>query len=177
MARTTRSSRRFRRAKRELIWATVLMDNVAANVAGAGSSTALVLPVDWQRSANFEKGAVLLGIRGWYSFTYGNTSTVQLPTVFFSIAKMAVDEVNQDWTVSTPYNGEDVLYTDGVSLGGPAVLSFAGMPPSINLARQLEVKAKRKLDTDAAIVLNFQSPTAAEDWFITGVFRSLIQLP
>lgn len=177
MARITKGLRRFRRAKRELIWTTTLFDNVAANVAGGGSSTALVAAVDWVRGNNFEKGAVLLGMRGWYQITYSSTSTNPNPTAWLAISKVDRDEVNQDVTVAAFYNSEDVLYTDGVALGGPAAISFAGLPPSLNPARQLEVKAKRKLDSESIVQLSFQTPSAAEDWLITGVFRSLVQLP
>lgn len=177
MARITRGTRRFRRAKRELIWTSTLFDNVAANLAGAGSSTTLVGAVDWVRGNNFEKGAVLLGIRGWYQVTYSSTSTSVNPTFFLAISKVDRDEVNQDITLGAFYNSEDILYTDGGSLGGPSAFSIAGLPPSPNVARQLEVKAKRKLDSESVIQLSFQTPTAAEDWLITGVFRSLVQLP
>jgi len=177
MARITKGARRFRRAKRELIWTTTLFDNVAANVAGGGSSTSLVAAVDWVRGNNFEKGAVFLGMRGWYQITYSSTSTSANPTAWLAVSKVDRDEVNQDITVAAFYNSEDILYCDGLSLGGPASLSFAGVPPSPNPAKQIEVKAKRKLDSESVIQLSFQTPTAAEDWLLSGVFRSLVQLP
>lgn len=135
MARTTRSARRFKRAKRELVWTSVLFDNVAAGVAGGGSSSALVAPVDWVRGANFEKGATLLGIRGWYQITYSSSSTLGNPTCFLAIWKSDADEVNQNFTVAAAYNGEDILYTDGCAMGGALTPVFGDMSSSPNLPR------------------------------------------
>lgn len=176
-SRIVRSSRRGRnpRTKRETIWTTIVASGVAAALPGANLPLSLVLPVDWVRGTNFERGAVLAGIRGWYSFAYAATSTFTSPTAYFSIVKHEVDEVTsgQDWTVAGPYNGEDVLYTDG------AHIQIAATTPSsnLNLSRQLDVRTKRKLTSDDFIGINFMSLGASADWTMSGVFRALLVLP
>lgn len=170
-----RSSRRFRRGKRELIWTTIAGQSIAAALPGANLPLSLVLPVDWVRGTNFERGAVLQGIRGWYQVGYAATSTSVSPNWFLSIVKHEVDEVTtgQDWTTAGPYNGEDVLYTDG----GHMETVTATPSGNLHLSRQLEVRTKRKLTSDDFIGVNFMSPSAAQDWTIGFVIRALIALP
>lgn len=173
----SRSIRRFRnpKTKRETIWTTIVASGVAAAIPGANLPLSLVLPVDWVRGTNFERGAVLAGIRGWYSVSYAATSTFTTPTWYMAIAKQEVDEVTagQDWTISTPYNSEDVLWTDG----GHISIATATPSSNLNLSRQLDVRTKRKLTSDDFIGISFMSLGASADWLISGVFRALIVLP
>lgn len=180
MPRTTRSSKRFRRAKRELIWSTVVFNQVPFGADGLAQG--LVVGTDWVRSNNFEKGAVLLGIRGWYQVTPVITGT---PDAGFSSWFMAISKDEEDsvvfvgdWTTAAPYNSEDVLYVDGgaQTRGGAesSVNFFEGAP---NLARFLEVKSKRKLNSDDVINVRFQTDNNNRSWYATGVFRALVQLP
>lgn len=175
--RSSRSSRRSRspRTKRETIWTTIVASGVSAALPGANLPLSLVLPVDWVRGTNFERGAVLAGIRGWYQFAYMATSTFTSPTCYLSIAKHEVDEVvsGQDWSVAGPYNGEDVLYTDGAHM--QTVASTAS--GNLHLSRQLDVRTKRKLTSDDYIGINFMTQGASSDWTLSGVFRALLVLP
>jgi len=180
MARTTRAQRRFRRGKRELIWSSVVFNG--AVFGDETLSQALVISTDWVRSNNFEKGAVLLGIRGWYQVTPVLSSGTPNPDYFnhfMSIVLTEADEIQVlNWYTAGPYNGEDILFTDGGAFSGggseAGVVTWANSP---NLSRQLEVKAKRKLNSDSLVAVNFQTDADSKSHFVSGVFRSLIQLP
>lgn len=172
--RGIRSVKRFRSGKREMMWATVAAQSVSAGVTSANIPTGLVLPVDWVRGTNFERGATLVGIRGWYQVAYQATSTSIAPSWYLAIVKSEQDEsLIHDWTIATPYNSEDVLYTDGGHMTIAATTPSGWQFPS----RQLDVRTKRKLTSDDTIDLNFVTPSTSQDWTISGIFRCLLQLP
>lgn len=177
---STRATRRFKRNKREMIWTSTVLENVNAGVTTASIPFPLVLGSDWARnsSASFERGATLLGIRGWYQIGYQATSTIGAPTCYLVIHKGELDEDPSlsNWTGAAAYNNEDVLFTDGrhydfLSGTSPATQAGSGLP-----SQQLEVRSKRKLNSDDTIDLSFVTPSANQDWSISGVFRALIAI-
>lgn len=182
-----RSSRRARVApkKRELIWVSTVFQGRAFGVTTAEVPAPLVAAVDWARStSNFERGCTLLAIRGWLSVVYSNTSTSTQPNWYMSIFKADEDQDHTalNWTVGAAYGSEDILYVDGgASLYGS--MTPADATPqitdlgNIKLSRQIDIRTKRKLDTDEVIWCAFATPSAAQDWIVSGVLRCLLQLP
>lgn len=184
MARRTTTRFNRQRPKRELIWTTTVFQARNAGVTTAEIPTNLVTEVDWGRAqVGFEKGAVLKAIRGWYQVAYGPSSTSLAPSWYMSVFKTTIDEdfTLSNWTVAAAYNSEDVLYTDGGHHALAAATPAAATPwPSggyATMARQMEVKANRKLTSNECIKLAFVTPSAAQDWTMSGVFRALIALP
>lgn len=188
-SRTRFSGRRgARRVKKELIWTSVLFENVSPAIT-SGTSSQLVAPVDWVRSTNissFQKGCVLVRIRGWLDFFMnGESVSDSLGTAnhnfYAAIWKSEEDEdlTLNDWSVSAAYNSEDILWVGGAALPGSTNLSAAGVqlqqPQRAHV--DIDVKAKRKLNSEETILLTVATGAAPGTAAYSGVLRCLLQLP
>lgn len=189
-SRIRRSSRRARRGKRELIWTSVVFEGVSAAVA-PGTNSALVLPSDWIRNtggSSFQKGCVLERIRGYINvyrtgLTVSDAGGTGTENVYASIWKSEEEEdfAGNDWSLSSPYNDEDILWTDGAALVGSTNIS-AGTPvfqlqqPQW-MKLEVDVKARRKLTSDDQIVFTVQSGSVSPAGTYSGVLRALLTLP
>lgn len=187
-SKTRRSSRRFRRGKREVLWASIVFENVSAAVA-PGTNSALVLPSDWVRNTGggaFQKGCVLERVRGWIDVhATGVAVTDSVGTVaesvYFALWKSEEEEdfAGNDWSASAVYNDEDLLWTGGVGWSGSTNLPAAGvqLQQPRHKTLEIDVKAKRKLDSDTQIVFTAQSGAVTPQAVYSGVLRALLTLP
>lgn len=190
-SRIRRSSRRGRVGKREVLWTTVVFDNVSPSLA-PGTTSQLVAPVDWVRSGGaYQRGCVLTRIRGWLqaSFTGQVTTEVAgtIPGEFYAVvwkAEEEEDESTNDWSSSASYNDEDILWTGGVSFPGATNIPLAGpnlyqlVQPQMR-AWDIDIRTKRKLTSDDVINLTVQGESSGALTYesYSGVVRSLLLLP
>lgn len=189
-SRTRRSSRRFRRGKREVIWTSVVFEGVTPDVA-PGTNSSLVLPADWVRntgSSSFQKGCVLERIRGYVTVHRDQgfateTTGIAGVTVYGVIWKSEEEEdfAANDWSQSSPYNDEDILWTDGWTLQGasnvPSGTPVQQLVPAEPHQFYVDVKTRRKLTSDDQIVFTMQAGNAAPGAEYSGVLRCLLTLP
>lgn len=190
--RTSKSSRRFRRGKRNLIWTSVLFEQVVFSAVN-GTTSPLVAAVDWVRGtgATFEKGAVLLGIRGWLVVNAQQVAMAggSAPGAVGEFGSLIIwkgeedeDLTLHDWGTATPYNDEDILWTGGVATDDIGNIS-TGTVASPYLSRggtqyfNLEIKTKRKLNSDDVINLTACHVSGGIAQTFCGVVRSLIEVP
>lgn len=187
-SRTRRSTRRGRIAKREVLWATIVLDNVAIPAA-PGVDLSLVLPSDWVRNNNatsFQKGAVLERVRGWIDLAHGglyatDAAGIGTETVYAVVWKSDEEEdvSANDWGAAPTYNDEDLLWVGGAVFPGsenaPAAGTFLQQPQVKHL--EFDIKSRRKLDSDTVISFTLQSGSGAPASNASGVLRALITLP
>lgn len=187
-SRIRRSARRFRRGKKEVLWASITFENVTAAVA-PGTNSALVLPSDWVRNTGggaFQKGCVLERVRGWVDVhatgvAVTDTTGTGAESVYFVLWKSEEEEdfVANDWSISPSYNDEDVLWTGGAAWSGSTNLPAAGVQLQQPRHKTLEVdvKSRRKLTSDDQIVFTAQSAAVVPTALYSGVLRALLTLP
>jgi len=169
-----RFNRRASAAKHgDLVWITTV---IAASILEATPLDIglIVIPSDWGNQVGFDR-ATLMGIRGWLSWAQQAAATAADATgaymaVYMTDAAVAVNSM--DPSTATEYSDFDVIWTDGFSLS--QTTGTAGPFP----ARQLDLKAKRKLTSTSSIRLaaSVDSDTATPRVSFNGVFRALLKL-
>lgn len=166
----TRSSRRFRRGKREYIWCTSLL--LSQTLTTTRLIIPIVLPQEWERSSgvSFQKGAVLQRIMGWISvIPFGTTTSAS--TMAGMILINDVDETPGDPTLVADYVDEDIFWTFGHSSGTTAA------DANEVLTQQVDIRSKRKLASNQVVNLLLNGNTAAPEWRYSLCLRALVALP
>jgi len=170
-----RSSRRFSRGKKDYIWATTRVDQPVLDDETLFITT-LVAPSDWVASSTGFERATIVAIRGWLCVSQLASGTNNDGTILaMYIAKNASTAASAfSPLAASSYDTTDVMWCDGASM----LASVAGdrsHPESVT--RQLNVKAKRKIDSSevlqlvSAMDIDTASPTA----LVSGIVRVLIE--
>jgi len=169
--RSSRSSMRSTRGKRDLVWVTTLID--ASILESTPADVALIVaPDDWSTNSGFDR-ATVLGIRGWLSTTQSVVSTdVTTTSLFLSVYKCdgSVASGVMDPGVAANYVDFDVIWTSGRC-------SLLTAQAAVH-SEQVELKAKRRVTSADNIRMSaiLTSDAAAPRMNISGCFRALIQV-
>jgi len=167
-------ARRSSRAKNgDLIWVTTIIQ--ASLLESTPTDIGLlVIPADWSLSGGFDR-ATLMGMRGWIGWSQQAAATAaDASGAYWAIyvTDQAVAANSMDPASATEYSDFDTIFSDGISL--TQTTGTAG--PQV--ARQLEVKARRKLTSASSVRLaaSVDSDTATPRVNFNGVIRSLLKL-
>lgn len=186
-----RSSRRFRRAKREYVWTTVWAEDIPI-VQGTNFDLAspIVLGSDWRRGVSpavIEKGAVLVRVVGDIAFHANPADTAAFRTFLRQTCTWGLKREDQDVVealdVTMNAFEEDWMHLEQCKLWGfrDPTATLATMGGRFEVARSFDIRVKRKLTSEDIVSLYVgASPGTAglqTDVAWTGFFRSLIQLP
>jgi len=164
MGRRSKASRRFTRNAKDYVWSAVLTNN--DDVAPGTETLNILEAADWVAAAGSDRGT-LLRIRG--SIAFYQTTTAALATTFrWGIFKLNVGETVPDLNAVTSYIDEDIL-AYGVHQG--IHLSTAG-DDVIQPVISVDVKAKRKIDTNSVILLAIR-PTG-NSFMYSATLRALV---
>lgn len=192
--RFRRSVRSFRRAKRELIWVTSSGAFDAIPPAGEFTLQKVLAPGDWSRgnlANSMQKGAVLLRIVGsmdWYPELVATASGLGL---YSSAVTAGFMKFPDDGEAILPDIAGDGYAEDWLQLNQGLVERWQNDsgPPSIYGRKthrwEFDIKVKRKLTTDDAIVMAWTEVpnvltggvTAGADPAFNFMCRCLVQLP
>lgn len=192
-SKTRRYARRFRRAKREYIWVTNLVENRRL-VQGTNMDfiQALVAGVDWQRGAaplgsRLEKGAVCLRI-------VGDVHVHIDPTDYASVRAFARQQFvwgikREDSDITEVLDlSTNAFEEDWMHLEAPKLYSVVDATPTLALAvsvntivsSHVDIRVKRKLTSEDFISLYCAADPVAglqTDVAISFMLRCLVQLP
>lgn len=166
----TRTSRRFRRNKREYVWTTSLL--LSQTLTTTRVIIPLVIPDEWERGTvgSFQKGAVLQRIMGWISvIPFGTTTNAS--SIAGVILVNDFDETPGDPLVVADYADEDIFWSFGHQSGTSAA------DANEVYTQQVDIRSKRKLDTSRVVNLLLNSNTSAPEWRYSLMLRGLVQLP
>lgn len=189
MKSRTRFSRRFRRAKKEYIWACINVTHDLVQLNGSCDGLTIVNRDDWARDSaatqTIEKGAVVKRIIGNVRFSSDNGSGAPNPagaSYNFAIGKFDEDD-SQVLDLATNFFGEDWMHCEAGSLDRNNATSVA-FAPQVSWRHPIDIRVARKLTSDEEIRFVFggyegngssggATSLLQADYF----FRSLIQLP
>jgi len=154
--RTTRASSALRRSS---VWTAI--QAVSGGITDEQQSLDLVAPADWEAGTGgaFQKGATLLRIRGWLKI-----SSMSGPeTARFVIGKFNIGETIPSPMILQTYIAEDLIWTMGI--GAETIVDEATVASKTYL---IDVKSKRKLDSNSTIKLVYELPAGQ-----TGTFEMI----
>jgi len=170
-----RRARAFRSVKRkgDLVWITTVVASSQLEATPLDIGL-IVIPTDWGSQVGFDR-CTLMGVRGWLAYGQQAAATAGDATGFYvamyvTDASVAVNSM--DPSTATEYEDFDVIWTDGMCL--TQTTGTAGP----FLARQLDVKSKRKLTSASSVRLAafVDGDTAAPRVNANGVIRALLKL-
>lgn len=185
---TSRFGRRFRRQKREYIWACVNVTHDLVLLNGACDAFPILVRDDWARDptngTTIEKGAVVKRIVGDVRFSSDNGAGAPSAggaSFNFGLGRFDEDDA-QVLNLATNFFGEDWMHLRAGSLDRNNATSSA-FAPQVSRHYQVDVGVARKLTSEDEIRFVFGgftgiggssgSESLQADYF----FRSLIQLP
>lgn len=185
MRRTTRRfGRRFRRAKKELIWVSTLTEYTTVLSSGLSPSLVILNRNDWCRDpaqlTTIEKGAVLLRVVGDVIVEGPVGEDVQAMNVLWGLLKRDEDD-STVLDITTNWFGEDWMHLE---MGSVATITPSSSTPTMGAGMQrwrVDSRVKRKLTSEDTI--NFEVAVTASDAsatrsaLISHFFRCLVQLP
>ena len=173
MAARRRGARRAIRRKGDLVWITTV---IAASILEATPTDIglLVIPSDWGNQQGFDR-ATVMGIRGWLSYAQQAAITAADASgsyLAIYVTDQSVAANSMDPSTATEYQDFDTLWTDGMCL--TQTTGTAGP----FLARQLDIKARRRITSASAVKLamTVDSDTATPRVNVNGVVRTLLKL-
>lgn len=191
MRRYRRSSKRFRRAKREYVWTSTFSAGPGLTQGGTVfDEVTIVSPLDWQRgqipAAGVQKGAVVVRIVGdvWF-FQDPSGDVANLRSINNDLCTVGVLKRDQDDTsvldINTDALAEDWMHLEQVRIDTfytPTATLTAGWGQP-NARVHLDMRVKRKLTTEDVIKLCLLAERRNLDTEVNASFllRSLIQLP
>lgn len=161
---------------RESFWCTAIAQDVGVGNA-LTTVTDIVVGSDWTGAIGFAKGATLVRIRGCLSLTVNSLAT-GVADVYMAIVKLAVGETVPDPTSALIYNEEDILWARNVNMRS-LNLTSVGAEFLRPVQFDVDVKAKRKLDTNTTISFVFRATAGSANNFgrVSAVLRGLVQAP
>lgn len=169
-----RSSRRFVRGKREMIW-TALQFNDAAFALTVASGN-IVDRTDWADEGGFVRGGVLERVRGSISIMSTQTGSTARGVGWLAISIQNDDEVAIDPSNPTDFVENDVIWQRVVGWG-TAFQSATGEARYFSTDIDVDIKARRKLTTNSIVLFNFVASTAIAGGRISGMLRGLVSKP
>jgi len=166
----SRRGRRFSAVKRQMIWTAVQLDG--AVLTSAGTAADIVAPADWTAIGGFEKGAVLQRIRGCVSVSTAVVTTLS------ARCWMMICKINGAETVPLPqavgsYVLEDVLWQSNALFIQTAANAATIQPVQFDV----DVKSKRRLDTNSLITFVIQGTGTAGALAANVLLRGLVAKP
>jgi len=157
----------------DLVWITTV---IAASILEATPTDIglIVIPSDWGNQVGFDR-ATLMGIRGWLGWSQQAAATAADATGCYMavyVTDQGISANSMDPSTATEYSDFDTIWTDGFSLS--QTTGTAGSFP----ARQLDLKAKRKLTSASAVKLAVavDGDTGTPRVNFNAVFRALLKL-
>jgi len=165
--------RRARAVKKQMIWTAIQTDQVAMTTTTAAAD--LVLATDWTTVGGFEKGAVLERIRGNYNFSIGAAAAAS-PILDFGIFCLNDSETVPDPGDVSSYVLEDCLWQarHELRVSFSTAAGFAYMP---SYHFEVDVKARRRLNTNTTIAFAFTTSSITQTPLMTCRLRALISKP
>jgi len=167
MRRSTTRTFRGRAVKTDVKWATPQLITDQNVISTTTLSAILLQDADWDSLITFDR-VTLLRIRGWLAVAQGTSSPATTGLI------MAIWKMPQALTVPSPilsasYDLTDTLWTGGATWAASAATSSSGyyMP--------VDIKVKRKLDSEDAIVWAARATTATGFCRVSGFLRCLWQ--
>jgi len=171
----SRTSRRFRRAKKEYVWCSSILS--AQAVSTSTISVPLVEAAEWERgsSGSYQKGATLLAIRGWLHLAPRPINTVD-GAGYVSIVKLDFDEAASAPSAIAEYQEEDILWCGGINLLSNAA-GTANDASQDGHHYELNIGSRRKLESRDVIQLQLQTNVTTAQMRVSGLIRALVALP
>lgn len=169
--RKFRSRRVAVRKKRDLVWTTVVVQQILAENA---SSNSFCSPGLWEANANNFDRATLLRIVGWVGIQQNAAATAGA-AVGFAITKepLTYSAGDFDALITADYDTHDVLWTDGGALGesstGPNFQTISRIP--------IDIRVKRKMDSSEQLLFHGSmtvDATATPEVRVYALLRCLI---
>ena len=146
-----RTTRRFTRRKRDLVWTTAIASGQVTD--GSTTTLAVASSGEWEASAlNFER-ATLLRVRGYVAFTQDVVAaTVDTSSMWaFHVGPLTFSPGDFSPFVSSDYDATDVLWTYGVmSSRGSAGAARATTAST----KEIDIKAKRRMKSSEQLLFS-----------------------
>lgn len=155
---------------KDWLWVTA---SVAVRLSGGAGTQQVMLcePADWQVGATvaFER-STLWAIRGWLGVETDVASTpTDIAAVYMAITRTQTGAAPMNPASLAQYDDHDILYTDGVDA------TNVSLPAGLICTRQIDIKVKRKLDSQTNIDLVLNQPlSAAGRSNVVGILRCLV---
>lgn len=181
--RRNRSVRRFVKRNRDKLWVTIVFDNHDVPTGLTPDATTLIAPEDWEESAQteFHRGATVMGIRGNMVVSIDPVEwTANRPTSYgMTIFKTSVAALSASMDPLDPanYGTNDVLNSRVGMVYGHLNGDTLEYDFLVNDHFDLDVKAKRKLDSSEQLLMNFRCDDLDETdtgVMVSGIVRVLL---
>jgi len=170
MARKGRSGRGARKSGKNVVWATILNENVTVLAGATKTGTDIVSDLDWTVISGARRGTIMR-VRGWYSVQPVPTAGVyQGGSVMAYVGVYDKDELSVPAVLPNTYIDEDIMATWGHQF--PEVAT--GDHPA-TWGEVIDIKAMRKIRTGQE--LRFVLTNAMTDpLLISLVIRALVKI-